>query len=127
VSGRQGQPGSGSEERILRAVDLSEGVPSSEAPDRRGWLGIALLALVLVVVVVAYAVERDRAAALAAEVGKLESQLATAQAEVKAYELRMASVSDAVEELSNRLDELQSLVLQPVDASPTAVQESATP
>ena len=83
--------------------------------------------LILVAVVVAYAVERDRSVALAAEVGKLESQLATAQSEVKAYELRMANVSGAVEELSNRLDELQSLVLQPVEASPAAVQEPATP
>jgi len=128
VSGRPGQPGRGSEDRILRAVDPSdEGVPSSEALDRRGWLGIGLLVLILVAVVVAYAVERDRSAALAAEVGKLESQLATAQSEVKAYELRIANVSDAVEELSNRLDELQSLVLQPVEASPAAVQEPATP
>ena len=129
MSGRPVQSGSGSsEERTLRAVDSSEGVPSSEAPDdRRRWLGIGLLALALVAVVVAYAVERDRAVALAAEVGKLESQLATAQAEVKAYEFRMANVSTAVEELSIRLDELQSLVHQPVEAFPAVGQEPSTP
>ncbi len=121
-------PSSGSEERILRAVDPDEGGPTSELPDDRSrWLGIGLLALVLVAVLVAYAVERGRTASLSAEVGRLESELASVRAEVKAYEFRMANVSAAVEELSNRIGELQSLVLQPVDGSPAVTPQPAAP
>ena len=128
MSGRPVPPRSGSEERILRAVDPDEGVPSSEVPDGRSrWLGFGLLALVLVAVLVAYAVERDRAASLAAEVGRLESELTTVRAEVKAYEFRMANVSAAVEELSSRIGELRSLVRQPVDGSPAVAPQPAAP
>ncbi len=121
-------PGSSSEERILRAVDPDEGGASSEVPgDRSRWLGVGLLALVLVAVFVAYAVERDRATSLAAEVGRLESELVAVRSEVKAYEIRMANVSAAVDELSSHIGELQSLVLQPVDGSPAVAPQPATP
>ena len=114
---------------VLRPVSSEDFEAASETETPSGILrgrGLWILALLLAAVLVAYGAEFAHSRGLEAKIVNLEVKLASAEAELVAYEQRMREVRGAVFDLSARLDQLHGLVNRPVDgdASGAAAPES---